>query len=124
MAKILLVEPAEDMGKLLKNALDDVGHKVRWEKDAQSAVHAADEEAPDAVVLELAIPRHNGVEFLHEFRSYKEWMDIPVVIHSMVEPDRTHTGQRLMDSLGVVAHLYKPTTRLDKLLATTKEALA
>jgi DNA-binding response OmpR family regulator len=124
MAKILLVEPAENMGKLLKNALSGNGYQVSWHRDAQSAVHSADRSTPDAVVLELAMPRHNGMEFLHEFRSYTEWVDVPVIIHSMVAPDRTATGQRLMRSLGVVEHLYKPTTKLKKLLRTTEEALA
>lgn len=124
MGKILLIEPAEDMGELLKNALSDNGHEVDWQKDAQAAVHSADKSTPDAVVLELAMPDHNGVEFLHEFRSYTEWMDVPVIIHSHVAPDRSKTGKRLMDSLGVSEHLYKPMTRLSKLLSTTEEVLA
>jgi DNA-binding response OmpR family regulator len=124
MAKILLIEPAEDMGKLLKSVLSECGHKVNWHKDAQAAVHAADKLKPDAVVLELAIPGHNGVEFLHEFRSYTEWMDIPVIVHSQIAPDRSRSGRRLMSSLGIYQHLYKPTTRLKELVSTTEEALA
>ena len=118
-----MVEPAEDMGQLDRDVLTGNGHEVSWEKDVQDAVHAADQSTPDAVVLELAIPGHNGVEFLHEFRSYTEWMDIPVIVHSVVAPDRSPAGQRLMRSLGIAQHLYKPTTRLKKLLATTEEAL-
>ncbi len=123
MARILLVEPAEDMGKLLSTVLADGGHEVAWEKNAQSAVHSADAAAPDAVVLELAMPGHNGVEFLHEFRSYSEWMDIPVIIYSQVAPDRSPAGQRLMRSLGITDHLYKPTTRLQQLVNVAQAAL-
>lgn len=124
MSRILLIEPAEDMGQLIKRAILDSGHEVDWQKDAQKAVHSADESVPDVVVLELAMPGHNGVEFLHEFRSYTEWMDIPVIVYSQIAPDRSMTGKRLMNSLGIIEYLYKPTTRLNKLLKTTEEALA
>jgi DNA-binding response OmpR family regulator len=123
MKNILIVEPADDMGGLVRQALEDRGHKASWAKTAQSAVHLADEASPDAVILELAIPEHNGVEFLHEFRSYPEWMDVPVILYSHIEPDRTPSGRRLMDSLGVVEHLYKPTSPLKRLVQVTEESI-
>jgi DNA-binding response OmpR family regulator len=120
---ILIVEPADDMGGLVQQALEDRGHKAAWAKTAQSAVHLADETLPYAVILELAIPEHNGVEFLHEFRSYPEWMDVPVILYSHIEPDRTPSGRRLMNSLGVVEHLYKPTSPLKRLIQVTEESI-
>ena len=119
-----MVEPAENMGKLLRDALVDNGYEVNWEKNAQDAVHSADKFVPGLVVLELAMSEHNGVEFLHEFRSYAEWMSIPIIIYSQIAPDKSRAGKRLMRSLGVTEHLYKPTTKLKKLLRITEEALA
>jgi len=72
---------------------------------AQAAVHAADERQPDVVVIELQLPAHNGVEFLHEFRSYPEWQWIPVVVNTVLHPARVQaTRQILQDELGVVEY--------------------
>jgi DNA-binding response OmpR family regulator len=123
MKKILLVEPAQDMGKLIRDYLADKGYGVAWAKTAQKAVHLADESTPDAVILELIMPGHNGVEFIHELKSYTEWMEIPIILYTHLEPDRSLAGRRAMSSLGISEHLYKPTTTLEGLLRKTRESL-
>lgn len=74
---VLLVEPDTKLAGMYKTALESAGHKVFWALDAQSAVHLADDSAPDLVVLEIQLTSHSGIEFLYEFRSYNEWQDIP-----------------------------------------------
>lgn len=97
-------------------ALETAGHTVAHAVSAQTAVHMADQCCPDAVVLELQLPRHNGVEFLYEFRSYSEWLHIPIVIQSFVPPHEYNLGSTLHSELGVVAMLHKPTTSLRQLV--------
>ena len=111
------------MGELAKDLFQDEGFRVSWARSSQQALDFADDARPDAVILELSLPAHNGVEFLHEFRSYADWMNIPVVVYSFLEPDRTQSGRQTMKSLGVTEHFYKPTTTLARLLQKTKEIL-
>jgi DNA-binding response OmpR family regulator len=118
MMQILLVEPDRVLAKTYAEVLIAAGHHVVAAATAQSAVQAADAVVPDLVILELQLIEHSGIEFLYEFRSYVDWQDIPVLIHSHVPPaEFNDAAQQLKTELGVRAYLYKPHTSLRELLA-------
>ncbi|HEX7963470.1 MAG TPA: response regulator [Candidatus Saccharimonadales bacterium] len=122
---VLLLEPNTLLAKTYTEALQRAGHSVAHATGAQTAVDAADKQLPDIVILELQLPRHSGLEFLHEFRSYPEWQAVPVIVHSMLPP--THTAavaENLQADLGVRAILYKPRTSLQRLLRAVREHAA
>jgi DNA-binding response OmpR family regulator len=119
---ILLIEPDTLQANVYKAALEKQDHTVAHVATAQSAVQSADKRNPDAIVLELQLPSHNGVEFLYEFRSYPEWMHVPVIVHTFVPLyELTHTAV-LQRELGVCKLLYKPTTSLASLCTAVKTA--
>lgn len=116
MAKILLVEPDIQLGRTYCRYLQIVGnHEVQWRTTAQSALSVVDEHKPDLIILELQLAAHNGIEFLYEFRSYKDWKNIPVLIHSQVPPLLKAISPMLWDELGITGYYYKPSTKLKDL---------
>lgn len=119
MKRILIVEPSKNLGKLLKEMFVGKSYDVDLATDAQNAIHLADKKSPDLVILEIALPGHNGVEFLHEFRSYKEWMDTPIIIYSQIES----TGKDSFRSFGIAKYFYKPSTTLKELAQAAAETL-
>lgn len=110
---VLLIEPDQILANIYSKALVEAGYMVVHSRGAQSAVHDADDTKPDLVVLELQLPGHSGVEFLYEFRSYEEWQEVPVLLHTFV-PEQAVT---LPEQLRVAKHLYKPDTSLGQLVA-------
>lgn len=88
--------------------------KVNMAHSAQEAIHVADKKMPDLVILELAIPMHNGFAFLHEFRSYSDWTSVPVIVHSHLAKDEAAMSKS-WKILGAVEYFYKPQTTLAKL---------
>lgn len=114
MSRVLLIEPDRILARTYRQSLSRDGHDVVVCSTGQAAIEAADEQSPDVVVIELQLAGHNGVEFLYEFRSYKEWQDVPVIVHSVVAP-RAFTGSTAWKLLNVQEYLYKPKTRLSKL---------
>ena len=119
MKRILLIEPNTALAKIYHTLFTEDGYEVVHVTSAQDAIDAADTAKPDVVVLELQLPKHNGIEFLHEFRSYPEWGAVPVVINSLVTPNRlVSLRQALQRDLGVSAILYKPKASLDVLRQT------
>lgn len=124
MAQILLIEPDRVLADTYRQGLEAEGHKVVMCASAQSAIFAADETKPDAVVLELQLIGHSGIEFLYEFRSYSDWQTIPVVVHSQVPPGEfKHGWQLLKEQLGITAYLYKPLTSFTMLSRQLRSAL-
>jgi len=125
MAQVLIIEPDVRLAKLYAEALQMRQHQAVTVSTAQAAILAADATKPDAVILELQLTAHSGIEFLYEFRSYADWQTIPVVIMSAVPPAEFASSQQLLfEQLGVVAYHYKSRTSLEKLLSSVEATLA
>lgn len=124
MATILCIEPDDRLAHAYKTILMHQGHVVVRVPGAQAAIHAAEKQPLDLVMLELDLPGHNGIAFLHEFRSYAEWADIPVMIHSSARG----VLQKAIDvhgrELGVAAVCYKPETSLRDLCDTVQNIVS
>lgn len=122
MANILLLEPDKVLAGLYIQAFEHQGHTVRRVVSAQDAVFHVDELLPDIVIVELQLVAHSGIEFLYELRSYSEWQNIPVVIHSCIPPTEFEGSMQLLRStLGVREYLYKPHTTLRQLLRSVRQ---
>ena len=116
MSYILLIEPDRLLAETYQQALINAGHNVIVCAGAQAGIMAADQKAPDLVVLELQLVEHSGIEFLYEFRSYPEWQAIPVIVQTMVpQSEFASSWSLLKDELGVYEYLYKPAANLNTL---------
>lgn len=124
MANILLIEPDHSLAWAYRSALESAGHGVLMSTSAQTAVDAADEVRPDAVIMELQLVAHSGIEFLYEFRSYADWQNVPVIILSKVPPaEFNQCGRTMREHLGVSEYCYKPQTDLKQLLRVVMNTL-
>ena len=75
--RILLVEDDELIGNAVKQALNDVGSAVNWVQDGVSALASIKTEDYSLVLLDLGLPKKNGLEVLQELRQQH---NIPVII--------------------------------------------
>lgn len=124
MSQILLLEPDRLLAKTYYGALQHAGHTVQICASAQSGVFCADDLCPDVVIAELQLVGHSGIEFLYEFRSYPDWQDVPVVIHTNVPASEFSCSWHILrEELGVSCYLYKPVTSLSQLLRAIDDAV-
>jgi DNA-binding response OmpR family regulator len=122
MSHILLLEPNTLLARTYTQALEHAGHSVAHATGAQAAVNAADARMPDIVIVELQLPQHSGIEFLHEFRSYGEWQHVPVVVNTVLSaPELGEAAEALKRDLGVRVILYKPRATLHDLVRVARE---
>ncbi|HSW66594.1 MAG TPA: response regulator [Bacillota bacterium] len=122
MANILLIEPNPVLAATYTKALLHAGYGVTHVTGGQAAVDAADAQAPDILIMELQLPAHNGVEFLHEFRSYGDWERIPVIVNTVLPPPALADIEPLLKhDLGVTAVCYKPRASLEDLVRLVRE---
>jgi CheY-like chemotaxis protein len=122
MSHILLIEPNTLLAKVYTQALMQAGHSVAHVTGAQAAINAADKNRPAVVISELQLSQHSGIEFLHEFRSYAEWIGIPVILNtSLVAKQIAPVAGALRRDLGVREILYKPRTSLQDLVRAVRE---
>jgi DNA-binding response OmpR family regulator len=116
MAAILVIEPDVMLSKLYHATLNNAGYTVMLAYHAQEAIWQADQMTPALVLLELQLVGHSGIEFLYEFRSYFEWQDVPIILHTIIPKRSLQTQQDQLDTLGVIGYLYKPNTKLNQLV--------
>jgi len=122
MKTVLCIEPDKALAKTYVQALTYAGFKTHVAATAEEAIMLADEQHPDLVVMEMQLTGHNGMAFLHEFRSYDDWRDVPVVINTHLSAvDMQQIAQILKDDLGVASILYKPRTSLSRLIGVVRE---
>src|SRR3954447_21074549 len=75
--RVLVVDDEQPITELLSMALRYEGWQIRSEADGRSAVRAAREFRPDAVVLNMMLPDMDGLSVLGRLR--REQQDMPVL---------------------------------------------
>jgi two-component system OmpR family response regulator len=76
--RVLLVEDDSDLQRLLKNALSDAGYVVDSALDGEEGHFLGDTEPYDVVILDLGLPKMDGVRVLEKWR--KDGRSMPVLI--------------------------------------------
>ena len=76
--RLLLVEDDSMIGAAAQQGLRQDGHAVDWVRDGREAELAITGKVHDLVLLDLGLPRRDGLSLLREWRA--KGIDIPVVI--------------------------------------------
>ena len=100
---IMLVEPDPMMASLVEEFLSSQGYSVSLVSSAQDAVDWLDKKNRhcDLIILEPILPNNSGIELIHELRSYEDWIDIPIVIHSRIDFETVFDRNSLKNDYGV-----------------------
>jgi CheY-like chemotaxis protein len=110
---ILLVEDDAMIASMYRTLLAARGYQARHAHDGVEGVAMVRERRPALILLDMMMPRMDGIQFLEALRGWPRTESIPVVVLSNVG-DR-HLVERAM-SLGAVEYLVKAQTRPQVLL--------
>lgn len=101
--RLLLVEDDPALGEGIRAALRPEGYTVDWLQDGLSAVHAIEQESFELVILDLGLPRLDGLQVLKRVRSARN--PVPVLVLTA----RDATGDRIAGlDAGADDYLIKP----------------
>jgi CheY-like chemotaxis protein len=113
MGHILLVEDDQTIAGMYAMLLRTRGYTTRHARDGVEGISMVREELPALILLDMMMPRMDGLQFLHTLRGWPRTADLPVVILSNVS-DR-HLVDKAME-LGCIEYLVKAQTRPQVLL--------
>ena len=68
MARILVAEDEADIAKGLRDNLEFEGYEVLVAEDGEAALLAATQQSPDLVLLDIMMPKLDGLEVCHRIR--------------------------------------------------------
>jgi two-component system response regulator ChvI len=102
MAKITLVDDDENIVTSVSLALESHGHTVKAYYDGASGLAALENEPPDLAILDVKMPRMDGMEVLRRLRRTS---DMPVIILTSKDEE---IDEILGFNLGADDYMHKP----------------
>jgi len=115
--KILVADDEKNMLWALTNVLSKQGFKTFTARDGEEAIHQFNKHLPDVVLLDLKMPKKNGIEVLKEIKKIND--SIPVIMitaHGNIE-----TAIEAM-KLGAFDYVQKP-FEMEEINVLIKKAL-
>jgi len=112
-ARILVADDDEALLNTLVWILRDRGHEVIPVSDSTVLLQRMVEEVPDLLMLDIMMPKVDGLQILEQIKSDERWQDIPVLMISSMSPE---DGTVKSLGLGASDFISKP-FRVKELLA-------
>jgi CheY-like chemotaxis protein/HPt (histidine-containing phosphotransfer) domain-containing protein len=82
MKKILIVEDDQLVATAYKKRFREAGYEVEWAPDGLEGIKLVGVIKPDVVLLDLLMPRLDGIEVLKYIRGHPDLKSLPVVVFS------------------------------------------
>src|SRR3954470_1655254 len=82
MKKILIVEDDQIVANIYRNKFSVDGFQVEIALDGQVGLEMIHSFRPDAVVMDLMLPKLTGVELMKKIRAEAEFQTLPVIVFS------------------------------------------
>lgn len=121
MAKITLVDDDENIVTSVSLALESHGHAVKAFYDGAAGLEALENEPPDLAILDVKMPRMDGMEVLRRLRRTS---DLPVIILTSKDDE---IDELLGFNLGADDYIHKPFSQrllLERVKAVLRRAAA
>jgi DNA-binding response OmpR family regulator len=115
-ARVLIVEDDDDIAQVLQRSLRLEGYETRIAADGEAALGAANDFVPDLVVLDLGLPKLDGMDVARRLRAAD---DVPILM--LTARDALESRVEGLDA-GADDYLVKPFER-QELLARLRALL-
>lgn len=78
---VLVVEDEEEIRQALADALDVEGYKVIQAVDGEAGLATATKEQPDLIILDILMPKMDGMEMMKQLREKGGWAkEVPIIL--------------------------------------------
>ena len=109
--EVLIAEDDRALCRSLGRAIEKLGYSVRSVHDGAAALEAVEEHRPDLVLLDLLLPKVDGLGVVHKLRAVDRSRQIPLIAMSGVY--RGKSVARDLENAGVAVFLEKPFSARD-----------
>ena len=101
----LIVDDSLSARRALAQVIKDAGYDVRTAKDGLEALAIVETKRPDIILVDLEMPRMNGLELASYIRTTAETADLPII---MVTSRSTNKHKEMAAASGVNVYMTKP----------------
>jgi chemotaxis protein histidine kinase CheA/ActR/RegA family two-component response regulator len=118
--RVVVADDSLSVRRALEQLMQDAGFEVETARDGFEALAAIQARPTHALLVDLEMPRMNGLEVTRNLRTHVETRDLPVV---MITSRATDKHQAMAEQAGVTRMLGKPFSE-DSLVALVRELIA
>lgn len=120
MKKVLIIEDEAPLRKALEYLFKDEGFEVTSAADGETGLKLAQGIMPDLTILDILLPKMDGISVLNLIRSDPKTKDLSVLVLSNMADEETMS--KIMEAGGRY-YLVKSNYSIDDVLAKAREIL-
>lgn len=79
-AKVLIVDDDMTLRELYEERMKEDGYVISSAADGEEAIEKATKESPDVILLDIMMPKINGIDAMKMLRQKEETAKIPIII--------------------------------------------
>jgi CheY-like chemotaxis protein len=119
--KILIVDDEEDMREILRDKFITCGFSVILAKDGEEGLKEALEKHPLVILLDIAMPKMDGIQMLEKLR-HDEWgNNVPVVLLTNIsDMQKIEEAQKI----GIQEYMLKAEWKMAQIVERVKELVS
>lgn len=117
---ILIVEDEKTLRDVLHDKLESEGFNVLIAKDGEEGLEEAVENHPDLILLDIIMPKMDGITMFGKLKEDERGRDIPVIILTNLSPVE---GVSQTIDRSVSNYLVKSDWKLDEVIEQIKNTL-
>lgn len=115
--KILLVDDEQALVKMYSEALQGAGFEILTAQDGQAAIETTKNQKPDVILLDIIMPKINGLDVLAQLKQSEETKNIPVFLLTNLPEESSLEKAK---SMGAEDYFVKAQTEPTKLVSILK----
>ena len=120
--KIFVVDDDEALLQTLGWILKDKGYDVVSLPNGDDLLRRMEVEFPDLVLLDIMMPRVDGLEILEQVKSDDRWKDVPILMLSSMPPEEATVRALGLGATDYIAKPFRVRELLARIDARLKEA--
>ena len=119
--KILIIEDNESYLTIISQKLSIEKYEVITAQDGQEGIQKVTDNQPDIVLIDLLLPKMNGIEVIEKIRENNAGRTLPLIILTNINPD-DEILQKITENKPAY-YLIKPEVTLDDIAEKIKNVL-
>lgn len=119
--KILIIEDNESYQTILGEKLSIEKYEVITAQDGQEGIQKITDNQPDIALIDLLLPKMNGIEVIEKIRQTNVGKTLPIIILTNINPD-DEILEKITENKPAY-YLTKPEVTLDDIVEKIKNVL-
>ena len=123
MANILVVDDEDDILQVVSITLEARGHDIRTATNGKECIAQVKKKAPDLIVLDVMMPKMNGMQVVDALRNSTEYNHIAIIMLTAATQHARKPDEYWRKKVGVEDYITKPFEPID-LIKRVEEVLS